>query len=174
MGNILQDEEFKKKYPVTLVPYNRNWKKWYDEEIKTIRGLLADIEFNSYHIGSTAIEGIYAKNIVDIIIEIKYKEEFVKIVKLLEENYTKRWQEEKRAFFVKGYGKDGFEKKVFHIHVRCVGDIDEVYFRDYLIANPSVAKEYERLKMNAAKLFRNDREAYTESKSEFIKAIEKI
>ncbi|MGX7111410.1 GrpB family protein [Gemella cuniculi] len=177
MNNIFQDKEFKKKYPIFLVSHNLYWKSWYQEEINKISMILKDVEFNSYHIGSTAIEGIFAKNIIDIIIEVKDENEICKTVKLLGEKYSKRWQEDKRAFFVKGYGENGFEEKVFHIHIRHLRDIDEVYFRDYLEKNPSVAKKYEELKLIAEEKFRNDREAYTKSKSEFIKKyteIEKI
>ena len=40
-----------------------------------------------------------------------------------------------------------FAEKVYHIHLRLKGDIDEVYFKNYLIDNPDIAKEYEELKI---------------------------
>jgi GrpB-like predicted nucleotidyltransferase (UPF0157 family) len=50
---------------------------------------------------------------------------------------------------VKGYTKDGFKGQAYHIHVRYSGDWDELYFRDFLIQNPLVAKEYENIKINS-------------------------
>ena len=56
--------------------------------------------------------------------------------------------EEKRISFNSGYTKAGFADKVFHIHLRYIGDNEELYFRDYLREHPQIAKEYETLKLN--------------------------
>ena len=47
-----------------------------------------------------------------------------------------------RISFNKGYTEDGFAEKVFHLHLRYRGDNGELYFRDFLIEHPDVAKEY--------------------------------
>ena len=73
--------------------------------------------------------------------------------------------------FVKGYTKAGFKGQAFHIHVRYKGDWDEIYFRDYLIAHPEVAREYEDLKIRLCSAFKNDREGYTEAKTDFVKMV---
>lgn len=76
--------------------------------------------------------------------------------------------------FVKGYTEEGFKGQVFHIHVRYKGDWDEIYFRDYLKSHPETAKKYGELKLKLVEKFRNDREKYTESKTNFIKKINKL
>lgn len=48
----------------------------------------------------------------------------------------------------KGYTENGFAEKVFHIHLRYIGNNNELYFRDYLNEYPKIAKEYEKLKLN--------------------------
>lgn len=68
----------------------------------------------------------------------------------------------------KGYTPQGFAERVFHIHLRVAGDIDELYFRDYLNAHPEVAKEYERLKLSLWKEYEHDRDGYTAAKSAFV------
>ena len=68
----------------------------------------------------------------------------------------------------KGYTENGFAEKVFHIHLRYVGNNNELYFRDYLNEYPEIAKEYEKLKLNLLKKFKHNRDAYTEAKTEFI------
>lgn len=71
--------------------------------------------------------------------------------------------------FMKGYTLNGFEEKVFHLHVRYLGDWNELYFRDYLIQHPEVAKQYGKLKLELKDKFQHDRDAYTEAKADFIK-----
>ena len=74
-----------------------------------------------------------------------------------------------RISFNRGYTKDGFAEKVFHIHLRYLGDNDELYFRDLLNERPEIAKEYEALKLRSWKRFEHDRDAYTEAKTQFIR-----
>ena len=74
-----------------------------------------------------------------------------------------------RVSLNKGYTPNGFADKVFHIHIRILGDNDELYFRDYLTENPKVAKEYEKLKVDLKGKFEHDRDMYTLEKSGFIK-----
>lgn len=73
-----------------------------------------------------------------------------------------------RMSFNKGYTACGFADKMFHLHLRRFGDNDELYFRDYLIENKDIAKLYEKLKLDLWKRYENNRDAYTESKTEFV------
>ena len=68
---------------------------------------------------------------------------------------------------VKGYGEDGFQTKVYHLHVRRKGDIEEVKFRDVLIKNPKIAKQYETLKLDLELRYKYD----TAGKTKFIKDV---
>ncbi len=70
----------------------------------------------------------------------------------------------------KGYTPQGFAEKVFHLHIRHPCDWDEIVFRDFLRQNPAKAQEYARLKTSLQKRFEHDRDAYTEAKSDFIRA----
>ena len=80
-----------------------------------------------------------------------------------------RWKEDDKAFLVKGYCDNGFQAKVYHLHVRRKGDIEEVKFRDILIENPKIAKQYEKLKLDLELTYKYDREGYTAGKTKFIK-----
>jgi len=73
-----------------------------------------------------------------------------------------------RVSLNKGYTEDSFAKKVFHLHLRLPGDTAEILFRDYLLTNPDVAKDYEELKLSLWKRFEHDRDGYTNAKSAFI------
>ena len=73
-----------------------------------------------------------------------------------------------RYSFNKGYTETGFSEKVFHLHLRHTGDNDELYFRDYLMEFPNVAREYEKMKLTLWKKFEHDRDGYTYAKTAFI------
>ena len=76
-----------------------------------------------------------------------------------------------RMSFNKGYTPQGYDDKVFHIHIHRTGDNEEILFRNYLISHPEIAKEYERLKMSLLPEYTNNRDGYTEAKTEFVKRI---
>lgn len=80
-------------------------------------------------------------------------------------------QQDTRATFNKGYTEQGYADKVFHIHLRRNKDIDELYFRDYLIDYPLVAKSYETLKLSLWEKYTFNRDGYTEAKTDFIKEV---
>lgn len=91
------------------------------------------------------------------------------IAQILEQNgFIKMSSKTNRISLNKGYTKEGFADNVYHIHLRCVGDNDELYSRDYLNERPGIAKEYETLKLWLWKLYEHNRDAYTNAKTEFI------
>jgi GrpB-like predicted nucleotidyltransferase (UPF0157 family) len=76
--------------------------------------------------------------------------------------------------FNKGYTPSGFAERVFHLHVRFLGDWDELYFRDYLLAHREVAEEYGKLKQRLKEQYEHNRDGYTEAKAEFITKYSKL
>ena len=118
---------------------------------------------------STAIQGIRAKNIVDVMVEIPQSVVMKDIAQILEQSgFIIMTSGAKRISINKGYTPNGFEDKVYHIHLRYAGDNDELYFRDYLNEHPAVAKEYEALKLRLWKQYEHNRDAYTDAKTDFI------
>lgn len=92
------------------------------------------------------------------------------VSKAIEQNGFIRMSSDKnRVSFNRGYTENGFEEKVYHLHLRQVGDNDELYFRDYLNEHSQIAKEYEQLKLDLWKQYEHNRDAYTKAKSDFIK-----
>ena len=163
-------EELWELFPIILSEHKSCWKDWYDEEKQEIADILCDNDFRIHHIGSTAIDHIWAKPIVDILIEIpkSISMEDVK-EKLVNNGYICMSEEENRKSFNKGYTDKGFADRVFHIHLRYDGDNDELYFRDYMNSHPELAKEYEELKISLWKKYEHNRDAYTDAKSAFVK-----
>ena len=163
-------------FPIFLVEHNREWVRWYDEEAEFISSLVPEKYITRIsHIGSTAIPNIQAKNIVDILLEVPSEKELEPVKNILvENNWLCMSEKVKRISLNKGYTKQGFADKVFHLHIRVAGDNDEIYFRDYLIENGDIAKQYEKLKLQLWKEFEHDRDGYTDAKSDFIRTYTKI
>ena len=176
MGKELSDmtlEELWELFPVSLVQHDDAWRQQYEDIEGRLLELLRGCSVERVsHIGSTAVDGIWAKDIVDVLVELSSQPDMEKAAQILERSgFTMMSREGERISLNLGYTKDGFAEKVYHIHLRRAGDNDELYFRDYLTAHPPVAKEYEALKLRLWKQFEHDRDAYTEAKTEFVEAV---
>lgn len=163
-------EELWVLFPIRLTAHQACWAAWYEEERMLLNSLLPDAAA-IYHIGSTAVPGIWAKPIIDVLIEFADTAALASGRAQLEgSGYLCMSADGSRVALNKGYTTAGFAERVFHIHLRLVGDSDEVYFRDYLNTHPMDAKAYERLKLRLWKEYEHDRDGYTAAKGEFIRS----
>lgn len=162
-------EELWQLFPICLSEHKPYWKDWYLEEVATLKSLLPGF-VRYHHIGSTAIRGIWAKPIVDILLVFNTPMRMREASVVLQKNgYMLMSEEVERISLNKGYTSNGFAEKVFHLHLRLSNDIDEIYFRDYLNAHAEAAKEYEKLKLRLWKEYEYNRDAYTQAKTAFVK-----
>lgn len=167
-------EELWRLFPIILEEHNEQYSEWYSEmkfNIVTCIGESNCIRIN--HIGSTAVKGLLSKATIDILLEIPKSSNIDDLAEKLSNDAWILMNSTKESgvnyVFNKGYSKFGFAEKVYHLHVRNVGDWDELYFRDYLVDNESVAKEYAVLKSSLIENYRNNRDGYTDAKTDFIK-----
>ncbi len=172
MGKKLSEmtlEELWQLFPIILTEHKSCWSEWYKDEIAHLKTILpTGTEYE--HIGSTAVKGIMAKPIVDILITVNSTEEFKKAADILQYNgYIVMSASDSRISLNKGYTEQGFAEKVFHLHIRLKGDGDEVFFRDYLNCHPDAAKEYEQLKLKLWQKYEHNRDVYTDAKTDFVK-----
>ena len=183
-GNMKKDlsemskEELWRLFPIILKEHNPQYKEWYESEKNSLLQLIKKEDiYRINHIGSTAVSGLMAKPTVDILLELNQCCDYFQLIKRLKENHWILMSEEYEPglwlVFNKGYTAEGFEEKVFHLHVRYLGDWNELYFRDYLIYHPEVSKAYGLLKMSLWKKYEFNRDAYTQAKSEFINSYTK-
>ncbi len=157
-------------FPIVLAAYNPDWSEWAKEETLELSALLKDYSPIINHIGSTATPNIHAKPIIDILVELNPETDRPLIKEKMEsDGYICMSVSDSRMSFNKGYTPAGYADKVFHVHFHRVGDNDEIRFRDYLIAHPEVAKEYEILKLSLLPKYKNDRDGCTEAKSGFVR-----
>ncbi len=165
-------EELWQLFPIYLTPHNPQWTEWANEEIYELSAILSEYTPTINHIGSTAIPSIQAKPIIDILVEIAPDTDWQCVKAAMEAaGYICMYSSETRMSFNKGYTPEGYAERVFHIHFHAIGDNDEIRFRDYLNENPTIAREYESLKLSLLQQYRNNRDGYTEAKSDFVKTI---
>lgn len=163
-------EELWELFPIVLVPHDASWANQFRDMESRIRELLLAFSVARIsHIGSTAVPGIWAKPIVDVLVEIEEGADLEPAASILEDDgFIIMSKSPDRISLNYGYTPDGFAEKVFHIHLRCAGDNDELYFRDYLRNHVDVAQAYEELKLELWKKFEKNRDAYTNAKAEFV------
>lgn len=168
-------EELWLLFPIILKEHNIDYEKWYmEEKDKIIKCIgIQNIERIS-HIGSSAVKGLIAKPIIDILLEVNEESDVQWLKDLLENNgwtlmsVSAEGKPQMKISFNKGYTSKGFADKVYHLHVRYLGDWNELYFRDHLIKYNEVADEYGKLKLSLLTKYKNNRDGYTEAKTDFI------
>jgi GrpB-like predicted nucleotidyltransferase (UPF0157 family) len=157
---------------VTVVAHDPTWKSKFDEEADHIARALGDIFIFQHHIGSTAIPAIFAKPIIDILLEVG------DIFRLDD----KRAAMEQLGYEAMGEfgipGRRYFRKenasgiRTHHVHA-FQADSPEIKrhlaFRDYMIAHPVIAQTYGTLKLRLAREHPDDIEAYMDGKDSYIK-----
>lgn len=164
-------EELWQLFPIFMTEHQDYWKDWYAEEEILLKPLLPQTA-KMNHIGSTAISTIWAKPIIDILVEVQRECNLSDVKDILTDNgYICMTENTMRISFNKGYTERGFAEKVFHLHLRYIGDNDELYFRDYLNEFPDAASQYEKMKLKLWREYEHDRDGYTNAKSDFIKKI---
>ena len=168
------------KEEVAVVPYDPRWPALFEEERRHLRSCLPpDLVGRIEHFGSTAIPGLAAKPIVDILVEVTNLDEARRrMVPILEgQGYDSFWRptwgEDTPPFYAWFIKRDSYGNRTHHIHAveAHFEHWDRLLFRDYLIEHPDVAREYGRLKERCASAHQADRVAYTNAKSTFIRRV---
>ena len=160
---------------IAVVDYDPMWPAKFVAEAQTLREILGDHLAEIAHVGSTAVPGLAAKPVIDILIGVYSLEAAKAAVPEIEALGYSYWREDtvpKRLYFVKGLPPHG--PRSHHIHLVEQGSEfwrTHLLFRDFLRANPEEARRYADLKHKLAAQFAGDREAYTEGKAEYIQAV---
>ena len=160
---------------IELSPSDASWPARFTAEAAAIRAALGDrFAYDVHHIGSTAVPGLAAKPIIDIVLEVADREVWPSLVEPLHRLGYVYWAENPDAtkmFFVKGMPPFG-TGRTHHIHVHTPDAVEPVLrFRDYLTAHPEEARRYEELKRELAAKFQLDRDRYTKAKESFVREV---
>jgi len=158
---------------VELASYRPEWKHRYEAEVERLEAIAGDSLHEFEHIGSTAIEGMAAKPIIDLLAVADDVDETGELIDLLETNgyeYRPSGDVRDRRFLAKG-------PRTNRTHYLSLCERESTFyteklaFRDYLRTHPDTAAEYEALKRNLAEQYPDDRATYTERKDEFIEEV---
>ncbi|CAP15721.1 GrpB family protein [Halobacterium salinarum] len=157
---------------VELEPYRAEWKDRYSEEVDRLQNIAGDRFSDFEHIGSTAIEGIPAKPIIDVMAVVDDLDDAEALIPVLEEHgYEYRPGDiDGRLFFAKGPRTNRTIYLSIAEHGSSFYD-EKIAFREYLREHSDVAERYASLKKRLAERYPENREKYTASKADFIRDI---
>ena len=164
----------KRNAPV-IVPYNPRWADLFVQEKERLLRLFTGTTVEIEHIGSTAVPGLGGEPVIDVLLGVLGLEQVQKrILALQEMGYRfvpelESQDHEGKIFVIEAAGKH-----THHLHVvemRSEFWRHYLLFRDYLKAHETMIQQYYELKMQLAERFKNDRNAYIDAKSAFIKRI---
>jgi len=160
---------------IEVINYDASWKGLFEREKALLFDAIGSNALSIEHIGSTSVEGLVAKPIIDILIE---------VISLTELDASNK-QIMKLAYIAKGengiparrYFQKGGNERTHHVHAFQTGDMHLMRhraFKAYLIAHPKVSFEYGQIKKQAIKNCDNNINRYMALKNQFIQKHEKI
>ena len=165
---------------VDLVAYDPRWPDLFEQERDHLLACLPpDLVRRIEHFGSTAVPGLLAKPIVDMLVEVTClkttRERVPPILEPLGYDYFWRptWGDDTPPFYAWFIKRDDRGNRTHHIHM-VEADFehwDRLLFRDYLIEHPDAVREYGELKTRLSAAHRGDRVAYTAAKGELVQRI---
>lgn len=155
---------------VELKEYDHKWKDEFKEEKERLKTIFGDLAITIEHVGSTAIEGLSAKPVIDIAIGVN-KLPNIDVINQIFLNHLQYSVKEDSVEDEILVRKGPEDNRTHFIHIMEVDSIrykNTILFRDYLINNPDELLKYENLKKELASKYSNERKMYTSSKNDFI------
>ncbi|CAG9295970.1 GrpB family protein [Celerinatantimonas diazotrophica] len=156
---------------IEVVDYRDSWVDAFSQEKTLLQSTLSlDNVMAIHHIGSTSVQGLCAKPIIDILIEVNSLEVLDSESHLM----ASLGYQAKGEFGIKGrrYFQKGGIQRSHQVHAFLVGSLEvkrHIAFRDYLIAFPEIASVYGTLKQEGAAICNHDIDVYCNYKDSFIK-----
>ena len=153
-----------------LVDYDPKWPLAFETERARIHAALGDVARGIEHYGSTAVAGLRAKPIIDILVGVPpraSRDPYIAAIRGLGYEHRGALGIPGRNYFRRG------SPRTHHIHLVNWSSAlwrDHLLFRDWLRTNDAIAAEYAALKRELSAMYAENRERYTESKGPFIKA----
>jgi len=158
---------------VEVVEYDPSWPALFDAECTLLRHTLEGVAIAIHHIGSTAVPGLAAKPIIDMLMEVTDLQALDALSdRMMSIGYIPRGE-----YGIPGrrYFQKGGDNRTHHLHAFAAGDsnlLRHLAFRDYLRAHPEASADYGKLKKALANVCENDLERYCDGKDAFVKRLE--
>ncbi|WP_298313591.1 GrpB family protein [uncultured Aquimarina sp.] len=176
-------EEWGEFFPIEMISPRKEWPSIFRKEKELIlKTLTSSIVKSIEHIGSTAIPNLASKGSIDMLIDISNELLFdSSIVEKMEtigyEYCIQGGFGQEYMIFAKGFNRDGKKEQQYFVHMTPKSHTelwDRIYFRDFLIAHPEVAIEYENLKMKLTAKFSKHRRNFRIGKTDFVMKITEL
>ncbi len=159
------------RHRVEIAEYDPQWTTKFARERDRLRASLGDwLSGPIEHVGSTAVPGMPAKPVIDIMVPVRSLEHSRPAIPVLEQEHGYTYWPYK-ADVMHWLCKPSEYVRTHHVHLIPRDSAlfrDRLFFRDSLRAEPELRDRYERLKRDLAARFSEDREAYTQAKAPFI------
>ena len=159
---------------VIVSPYNPKWKTDFEKIKQEIASVIGDLAVSIEHVGSTSVEGLSAKPVIDIDVVISDYSVFDSVIsKLSTIGYIHEGNlgiKDREAFKY----SDKPHLQTHHLYVCPLNSkelLRHITFRDFLRNNPDAVKKYSEVKENAAKLFPDNIDKYIEYKTPCIEEL---
>ncbi len=157
---------------VEIVPYDVRWPTQYEAERDRLLQLFPATFSAMEHVGSTAVTGMAAKPIIDILAVVPSMDVADKVTaRLAECDYLFSADFNAQLGDSRWLMKHSNGRRTYHLHMVLSGSkhwVDKIRFRDLLRVDSSLARKYVTLKIDLAQKHAADREAYTEAKGVFV------
>lgn len=159
---------------ILVTAYDPGWENEFQKEAAVLSEILGDQCVAMYHIGSTAVPGLKAKPIIDIMPVVHHIED----VDLLKEEFEKVGYEYLGEFGIPGrrYLRKGGDERTHQVHIFEENNTWDIHrhlaVRDYLRSHARAAYEYGELKTKLAQKYPYDIDGYCDGKEKFVKQLE--
>ncbi|WP_173585930.1 GrpB family protein [Halalkalibacter wakoensis] len=159
---------------VEVLSYQTMWPSLYEKEVKKLKTIFGTLCMDIHHIGSTAVNGLKAKPVIDMMMIVSILNDVDRFNSSMESIGYEPMGENGivgRRFFQKG-GDD----RTHHLHIFEQGNEHinrHLAFRNYLRATPEEAKQYGQVKQMLSKQFPQDIASYIKGKENVVKEIER-
>jgi GrpB-like predicted nucleotidyltransferase (UPF0157 family) len=161
---------------VEVVPHDPRWRDAFEEESKHLAAALGENVVAVHHMGSTAIPNIYAKPVVDLLVEVRDINEVdgrSSAMESLGYEVMGEYGIPGRRYFRKD-NQEGIRTHNVHAFEAESAEVERhLAFRDYMIAHPVEAQDYSELKRKLAEEHPQSLDGYMDGKDGFIKEMER-
>jgi GrpB-like predicted nucleotidyltransferase (UPF0157 family) len=165
------------KRNLSIVPYQSGWKELFEQEADLLLRALGEKALCIEHIGSTAVPGLVAKPVIDIMVAVVSLTQATELIPVLEAigyDYRAADTVPERLFFAK---ESSPEYRTHHLNLTAQESgfwKNQLAFRDYLRAHDQVAAEYGELKKHLAALYAQTHQLDRDGKTEFVTSVQEL
>ena len=161
---------------VRLEKHNNHWGIMFAKEVEELWDYFGDVALRISHIGSTAIDGLEAKPIIDIAVAVRDLSDFDQVAHRFSKDpdYSIKKDSDPGEILIRK-GPEG--NRSFYIHVMDIDSKrykDTIVFRDTLLRDEAICNDYRALKHHLAEKYPHNRKKYTSGKADFIETTLKM